>query len=128
MELMMSKVVQAINAIISNPDQISNVLKTHDQIFFLYKGKYKWSMSETDEDDHYLCFYPGDEDIGLLVEYEERGWEDVPRLAYSAKDIGTKEAKASFSELYTLIEERLYGVNEVLDDIISDLEYPGLRG
>jgi len=43
-------------------------------------------------------------------------------VKYSDTEVGTKEAKSSFAELYTIVKERLYGVNDVLDDIISDSE------
>lgn len=118
----MSKVVQAVNAMISNPDQISNVMRNGSELFFLYKGKYKWSVSKNDKAEHYLFFYPGSEDIIHLANYDGHDWEGTPMVSYSDKDIGTKEAISSFSELYTLINERVYGVNKVLDDIISDME------
>ena len=44
-------------------------------------------------------------------------------VTYKDTEIGTKEAKASFAELHTLIKERVYGVNDVLDDIISDADF-----
>lgn len=118
----MSKVVQAVNAMISNPDHITNVMRNGRELFFLYKGKYKWSIIKSDEDKYHLYFYPGDEDLERLAYYDGNDWEGTPMVTYSDEDIGTKEAKASFSELYTLIKERVYGVNEVLDDIISDME------
>nr|WP_297356243.1 hypothetical protein [uncultured Caldimonas sp.] len=118
----MSKVVQAVNAMISNPQLITNVMRNGKEFFFVYKGKYKWSVSKNEKGEYYLFFYPGDEELEHLARYENEEWEGTPMVTYSDGDIGTKEATASFAELYTLIKERVYGVNEVLDDIISDMD------
>lgn len=117
----MSKIVQAVNAIISNPDNISEVLQNGSEIFFVYRDKYKWSMSRRD-DEHLLWFYPGAMSIEDLVQGDSFGWEGVDMVTYRDSEIGTKEARASFSELYTLLKERVFGVNKALDDIISDAE------
>jgi hypothetical protein len=118
----MSKVVQAVNAMISNPKQITNVMRNGNELFFLYKGKYKWSISKNQKGEYYLFFYPGDQAIEHLAYYDGDDWEGTAMVTYTDAEIGTKEATSSFSELYTLIKERVYGVNEVLDDIISDLD------
>jgi len=118
----MSKIVQAVNAMISNPDLISNVVPNDKEFFFLYKGKYKWSIARRDENTHIIWYYPGTESLESLASYGGNDWEGTPMVTYKDAEIGTKEAKASFSELYTIIKERAYGVNEVLEDIISDLD------
>jgi len=41
-------------------------------------------------------------------------------VVYKDSEIGTREARASFTELYSLLTEKVYGVDEVLDDIIAD--------
>jgi len=119
----MSKIVQAVNSMISNPELISKVVEAGTEIFFLYKNKYKWSMRRRD-DSHYLWFYPGNESLETLAAYSELGWEEeTPTMVvYHDAKIGTKEARASFAELYTLLKEKLYGIDEVLNDIISDAE------
>lgn len=113
----MSKIVQAINAMIANPELITNVIQGQDELFFLYKGKYKWSIVKR-EDGIRLWYYPGITDLELLASFEGPEWEGIPMVSYADTDIGTKEAKASFIELYTIIKESAYGVNAVLDDII----------
>lgn len=118
----MSKIVQAVNAMISNPEFVSNVIPGDNEFFFLYKNKYKWSIARRNGDEHFLWFYPGGESLETLAAHDGSDWEGTPMVIYRDSEIGTKEAKASFSELYTLIKERAYGVNEVLDDIISDFD------
>lgn len=115
----MSKIVQAVNAMISNAEKIGKVVRGESEFFFIYKDKYKWSMAHQGG-DYMLWFYPGDESIETLASYEGSDWEGTSMVIYRAGEIGTKEAKASFAELFTLLKERIYGVNEVLDDIISD--------
>lgn len=118
----MSKIVQAVNAMISNPDNISNVTRGKEETFFRYKDKYTWSMRK-DASNHYLWFYPRS-DIHELVRREtsSSGWEGVDMVSYSDTEIGTREAKASFTELYTILKEREFGVNKVLEDIIGDAD------
>lgn len=108
---------------ISNPDNITKVLRGSRELFFLYKGKYKWSMRR-EGDTHSLWFYPGNERIEQLVGHDdpESDWDGVSMVHYSDTEIGTKEARASFSELFTLLKERVFGVNTVLDDIIADMD------
>lgn len=118
----MSKIVQAVNAMISNPDHITNVMRNNRELFFVYKGKYNWSISKSEEGEYYLFFYPEDADIARLAHYDGLDWEGTTMVTYAATEIGTKEANASFAELYTLIKERVYGVNAVLDDIIADMD------
>lgn len=123
----MSRIVQAVNAIIANPDLITKVIEGEDgELFFLYKEKYKWSIAKRSEGNYYLWFYPGKETLSQLSSYQGPDWEEgnVAMVTYKDAEIGTREAKASFSELYTLIKEKLYGVNEALDDIISDAQIP----
>ena len=116
----MSKIVQAVNAMISHPEKITNVIRGRREIFFLYKDKYKWSIMQDDGGDVRLWYYPGADSLQSLASYEDTDWEGTPMVSYRSGDIGTREAQASFSDLYSLLKERVHGINEVLDDIISD--------
>lgn len=117
----MSKIVQAVNSMIANDSLISNVQQSQGEIFFLYKGLYKWSMVKRN-DGHHLWYYPGLEDLNHLAAMTNDGWgfADIPMVHYHDAEIGTKEAKASFAELYTLLSEKVYGIDDVLKDIIGD--------
>lgn len=122
----MSKIVQAVNAMIANQDHISNVIpSTHNknEYFFVYKNKHVWSMLKNDDSDHRLFFYPNTNNIDYLSSLEGHEWSDVQMVSYLDSEIATKEAKSSFSELHTILKEKLYGINDVLDEIISDLDY-----
>ncbi|MBI1817331.1 MAG: hypothetical protein HYR72_20350 [Deltaproteobacteria bacterium] len=118
----MSKVVQAVNAMIIHADLITGVIQGQDrgELFFLYKGKHKWSIRVDHSGEYYLWYYPGDAELADLAAYDDPDWGHTPIVTYKTSDIGTKEAQASFAELYGILKERIYGMNEVLDDIISD--------
>lgn len=119
----MSKIVQAVNSMVANPDLVNRVLRGFEgELFFLYKGKYKWSIRRNDDGEFFLFYYPGDQTLEHLAQLQDYEWQDFGEMvSYSTKEIGTREARSSFSDLYTLLKERLFGVNEALDDIIGDL-------
>lgn len=118
----MSKIVQAVNAMISNREQISNVRKKGDEYFFLYKNKYKWSIAYSDErDDYTLYFYPGNQSLDELVSMPNNDWQYFKEfIFYSGQDLGTKEAQNTFKEIYMIVKEKVLGVDKVLDEIIGD--------
>lgn len=117
----MSKIVQAVNAMITNIDLVTDVSPGMHEVFFRYKGKYTWSMRK-DAADHYLYFYPNT-NVETLLWHDINGqWDSVNMIVYKDSEIGTREAKASFSELFILLKERQFGVNDVLDEIISDAD------
>lgn len=117
----MSKIVQAANSMITNSHRISNVIKGHRDLFFLYSDKYKWSIwFDEDEDNYFLFYYPDGLDLEQLASLEPFEWDDVPIVIYKTSDLGTKEAHATFAELYSLVQQKLYGMDDVLEDIISD--------
>ena len=117
----MSKIVQAINTMISNKKQITNIIAGQQEIFFVYRAKYIWSMrQEPSRRDYSLWYYPNANNVELLAAYDGDDWEFVPMVVYKTSEIGTKEALSSFTELYNLLKERMHNVDEVLDDIISN--------
>ena len=123
----MSKIVQAVNAMIANKKYITDVMPSRsnkDEYFFLYKGKYCWSILKSVDNDYKLFFYPKSNSISGLASIEDpTEWEFVPMVSYLNSEIATKEATSSFNELYQILKENIYGINSVLDDIISDLEF-----
>ena len=116
----MSKIVQAVNSMIANPKLISNVIKTDNDTYFLYKEKYKWSILKDPNGGVCLFYYPRNmsiEDVAAKFDFE-----NIDFIRYSDEEIGTREARASFLELYNLIIEKVYNIDSVLEDIISDNE------
>ncbi len=112
----MSRIVVAVNSMITNAQKLSNIKRKDSEYYFLYDNKYKWSISESDEKYH-LFFYPGDQTIDELV--KTTSWSSVTFVSYSSDELKTREALESFRELYLIIKEKLYGVDKALDDIIG---------
>jgi len=121
----MNKIVQAVNAMISNPELITNVIPSNRETFFLYKGRYKWSIRRDEDGDYILWYYPVGGRIEDLASIDDGSdWEGVPMVVYKTAELGTREASASFADLYTMVKEKAYGMDDVLKDIISDAETP----
>lgn len=121
----MSKIVQAINAMISNSEKLSNICASpydyaSDEYFFEYNRKYVWSISRNDAGAHTIYFYPKARSAQEMsqVHYEELS--NYPMIAYGNEELNSKEARESIRELYIIIKEKLYNVDAVLDDIIGD--------
>lgn len=117
----MNKIVQAVNTMISNQKLITNVVSCGKETFFLYKGKYKWSLQDDDDGDYLLWYYPGGGTVEELASLDAgEDWADIPMVTYKTAELGTREARASFADLYATLREKAYGMNDVLEDIISD--------
>ena len=104
---------------IMNPENITNVTKHENEYIFCYKGKYIWRILEPESPSNYdLYFYPDAETTSECQQLME--WPNVNFVRYNSKEIGTPEAKSSMAELATIVREKLFGMDEVIDDIISD--------
>ena len=119
----MNKIISAINSMILNSQKINNVVKstTSNEFFFLYDNKYKWSISmNPDNEELYLHYYKTNLDINELASiYNWQDYDDI-YTTFSTKELKTQEAKESFLELYKLINNRRFDLDDVLDDIIND--------
>lgn len=120
----MSKIVRAANAMISNPNKITNVKKGKNEFFFMYNNKYAWSIRYDNEEDIYFLFYYHQKvKIDDLIKLEAMNWQDFSDfITYSSKELGTREAYKTFNEIYTIVKEKLLGIDKVLNDIIEDDE------
>tara|TARA_R110000744_G_scaffold31996_1_gene74979 strand:+ start:288 stop:659 length:372 start_codon:yes stop_codon:yes gene_type:complete len=119
----MSKIVTAVNAMISNPDLITNAIQgsMDGECFFKYDKKHLWSIIDSENGEYSLHYYPGNQNLEALASIPEEMWhqENINSVPYNTKTLGTKEAKDSFKELNTIIKEKVYGMDDVLDDIIG---------
>jgi hypothetical protein len=124
------KIIQAVNAMISNAEKISNINlvkwgvdDSKPEYYFVFDMKFKWSiMREADsETDYRLFFYPQeDETIEDLINVHPEEWSSKDNyIVYRSAEIKTKEAKESFSELYKLVQTKRLNVDVLLDEIIK---------
>ncbi len=115
------KIVQVINTMISNEKLISNVIKIDREYFFLYNQKYKWSIVKVDStntEDYFIHFYPNDDmNIQQLAAFNE--WDRYSYITYKTSDLKTTEAIESFRELYHIVSNKVFGIDEIFDDIIK---------
>jgi hypothetical protein len=119
----MSRIVQAINVMISNSKLIteSTIGENGSEYFFIYDQKHVWSIYEDSNGTLYLTFYPGNQDIGHLASISNGEWEivNIKTISYNSHELSTKEALDSLKELYKIAKEKVYGMEEILDEIIS---------
>jgi hypothetical protein len=118
------KIVQVLNTMITNQTKISNVLRNDKEYFFLYDKKYKWSITKADKsEDYYVHFYPTDHlSIEELASNDD--WEGFNHfITYSTVDLKTKEAQETFTELYQIVANKVYGLDDIFDDIIRGDEF-----
>lgn len=130
----MSKIVEAVNAMVKNSSLIKDVALFTEQIdqyvkistyYFKYKS-YIWSiedLSSYNQSGGYdLIFYPGFSSVADVIKYtEDKGMTEENYVKYESSAIKTVEADESFSELYRIVKGKLHDVDKVLDDIIADM-------
>lgn len=114
------KIVQVINAMISNQAKIDNVVRNNSEYFFRYNMKHKWSIIKNDQtEEYYLHFYPTEhlsvEDIAY-----DNNWQNQEFVTYSTEDLKTIEATESFRELHQVVASKLYGIDKIFDEIIGE--------
>lgn len=116
----MYKIVAAVNSMIEKSNLIGNLVRSASgELFFLYDSKFTWSMVKNGN-DYFLHYYLGNQSPAQLANLPDEAWEDFDNyMTYSTSEIKTKEAFESFSELYTLLREKLFNIDSVLDQIIS---------
>lgn len=123
----MSKVVAAVNTMITNEKKISPVLVGTDslEIYFSYNKKYNWSLAHNDDEDcFYLHYYPASHlELSDLSQMNGFEFNDIISVTYSSKDLGSREAYQTFKELHNLLQEKVYGIDKVLDDILASDDF-----
>jgi len=120
------KIISAANAMIVTRDRITEVIPgtNGNEIFFLYDDKYKWSITKNSATDYTLFFYPGSQKLQELASWPDEAWYEFnTMIRYSSADLGTKEATDTFAELYRIVSENLFGINNVLDEIINNADW-----
>jgi len=118
----MTKIVQAVNTMLQHPERITKVLVSDftGEYYFLY-NKYVWSILYNSAENRYsLYFYPGTATIEELADARPDEPQGQECIHYSTKELGTKEAYSTFQELYKVVQEKLFKVDKVLEEIINE--------
>ena len=117
----MSKIVLAINSMISNEEKITDIHRDlmDSEFLFKYADKYVWGISKHEE-NYSLFFYPESKDVNELAGVID--WSNVPMVVYKTEDLKTREAIESFRELYLIVQRKLHNVDRVLDEIIGNMQ------
>ena len=114
----MAKIIEVLNSMISKNDRITNVIKSDQEYFFIYDNKYKWSIVKDNNENYFIHFYPDDsrtiEEIRNISD-----WSNYNFVTYSTSDLKTQEAIETFRELYQVVSDKVYGLDDIFDDIIN---------
>ena len=127
----MSKIVSAVNAMVSNSNKISNIINLKNYWFFLYDEKYAWCIESWDYkgENRYMLYFikvEGNYYVNNAKVFERMSRKDVRSLVeegeaieYNSNEIGTDEALQAFRLLFTAVKEKGIGIDKVLDEIIN---------
>ena len=119
----MSRIVRAVNIMINNRASIQDVMNGpagNNEIFFLYAMKHKWSVLKAEGTSSYsLHYYPGTESISELAQMDEQERVIHPNYVNYRDEFRSTEGEASIIELFEALKEKMFGMDEVLDDIIG---------
>lgn len=113
----MAKIVEVINTMISNEKKITDVVRNEGEYYFCYNIKHLWSIRNLN-DEYYLHYYP----IDNLSTKDLAGisnWEGIQFVTYASEDIKTTEAVESFRELYQIVSGKVFGIDEIFNEIIN---------
>ena len=126
----MIKIIQAINAMVSNPQKITKVIASpypaNRGTFFLYDEKYKWSILFDEEGNEYhLTYYRGSNTIEHMASFTTSVWPgSTDSVSYSSEGLKSREAFESLRALFGVVKEKLCGMDDVLNDIVKDDDLP----
>ncbi len=119
----MSKIVRTINAMLSNAGKITETLAAGGDYYFVYDGKHRWSIGTCD-DGYALTYFATSLNLSAIsrMRYDGGALDMINPVTYLSNDIGTREARESFRELFMTVRDRASGLDRVMDEIIGDDE------
>lgn len=111
------KIVKAVQAMILNVNNLSDIRSLEKEIYFKYK-QYVWSILESTGGDYTLYYYPNAVEVADVVD-EDGVFLGSRFLSHSASEFGPG-ARETFGKLYTVLENLEFNFSSVLADIIDD--------
>ena len=119
----MSRIVKTVNIMVNNRASIQDVMNGSsgdNEIFFLYAMKYKWSVLKAEDNSSYsLRYYPGAESILELAQMDEQDRIMHPNYVNYRDEFRSTEGETAIIELFEALKEKMFGMDETLDDIIG---------
>ena len=119
----MSRLISALNVMVEHPKEITAVASSEKEYYFLYKGKYVWSLREDAAEGYWLYFYPNEKSPKRLAEIsadDPEAWAAIEFVTYKGSDFKSREARETFSSLLLLLKEKASGMEAVFDDILGN--------
>ena len=59
-----------------------------------------------------------------MASWPDDVWENFnSAVGYSTKELATREALQTFFELHSIVQGKVYGMSDVLDNIIDDVPF-----
>jgi hypothetical protein len=107
------KIQKVIEKMISDHSRIKSVVKSEDdfpssleEYYFTYpEDKYLWSIGQNSEEQRYVFYYPSKSDRTTFLRFES--------------DDMDKTTKENLKLLYQVVRGKLYGFDDVVNDILS---------
>jgi hypothetical protein len=95
--------------------------REYNGVFYVCFMNYVWSIwkEEAKLSSYTLVYYPGYSSSEDLYKMAATGQFPSKYVSYVSSDEKTNEATESFIELYRVVNEKLYNLESVLDNIIS---------
>jgi hypothetical protein len=115
------KIIRVINTMIANSNLIGDVYQggsDSNELYFIYPTKHKWSIKFNSLlEQYFLYYYPTGINLIILKEMDKTSQKFV---LYNSGDYKSKEADESFRELYSIVNEKVSGMDSVFRDILNE--------
>jgi hypothetical protein len=132
----MTTIIEVLNVIIDNQVQLKEIARDprdSRKVYFRYAGPRVWSVEQRDDDSTVVKVYPLTDDLAELpLERiaKATGLDSSPdsdsilsrmrsTMEYTDLEWNSREAKATFRDLYKTLLERSYNLNNYFDQIVA---------
>jgi len=130
----MSTIIEVLNVILDNKDKLTEVARDDaGKIYFRYAGPRVWTVELTYDGEVVVRVYPlsdGLAAIPLSRIASNKDWDAdsetkaisqalQSHIIYSSDEWTSREAKATFKDLYKRLLERSHHVDKYFEEIIS---------
>ena len=120
---MNDRILDVIDKMTKTPSKITEVLGNGGEYYFKY-GKHTWSLIHRDQSSEYgiytIYLYPKYEgSVGNIAETFEYGDADIDMVSFHERDIPAPGAREKFDELYAILRNAYYKIDDIFDDILK---------